>query len=106
MSTEPKEPTEEKPNQQEAQNTESQHESTGCRLTTYQLSLVLAKLLDCEPQNPSVIRLVQAALVSNDEEEDERSNAMAAIPMDDVVCLEDLFHQVKNLYILLNRSLI
>nr|CDS25442.1 translin associated factor X interacting protein [Hymenolepis microstoma] len=91
------EPTEEKNNPQEAQNTESQLKSTGCRLTTYQLSLVLAKLLDCEPQNPSVIRLVQAALVSNNEEwEDEESFAMAAIPMDDVVCLEDLFHQAPG----------
>ncbi|VDL59731.1 unnamed protein product [Hymenolepis diminuta] len=97
MSTEPQEPSEERLNQQEAQNTESQSKSTGCRLTTYQLSLVLAKLLDCEPQDPSVIRLVQAALVSNDEEgEDEKSNAMTAIPMDDVVCLEDLFHQAPG----------
>ncbi|VDN96271.1 unnamed protein product [Rodentolepis nana] len=91
------EPTEVKHTQHEAQNTESQPKSTGCRLTTYQLSLVLAKLLDCEPQNPSVIRLVQAALVGNNEEwEDEGSYAMAAIPMDDVVCLEELFHQAPG----------
>lgn len=99
MSTKPKDKIEK--TAPETPNLESSTGSSGYRLTTYQLSLVLAKLFDCEPQHPSVIRLVQVALVGNDEEEyDEGSTTMAAIPMDDVVSLEDLFHQVNKIIII------
>ncbi|KAM7537768.1 hypothetical protein Aperf_G00000072965 [Anoplocephala perfoliata] len=91
MSTKPKEATD--TTAPETSNLESSAESSAYRFTTYQLSLVLAKLLDCEPQHPSVIRLVQAALVDSNEKEYEDSTPMAAIPMDDVISLEDLFQQ-------------
>ncbi|CDS42009.1 translin associated factor X interacting protein [Echinococcus multilocularis] len=69
--------------------------NTECRLTIHQLSIVLAKLLQCEPQNPTVLRLIQAAVIREDGSNEEEGDPAAAtdIDMDMIVSLEELFHQ-------------
>ncbi|KAL5965660.1 Exocyst complex component 3 [Taenia solium] len=70
---------------------------TECRLTAHQLGIILAKLFQCEPQNPAVLRLIQAAVIrdGNDEGEGE-ALATTAIDMDMLVSLEELFHQAPG----------
>ncbi len=61
------------------------------QLTAEQLGIVLAKLLQCTPDNPSVTRLLQVAYADPEVDEDVAS---VVISMDAIVSLDDLFHQV------------
>ncbi|KAL5110818.1 Translin-associated factor X-interacting protein 1 [Taenia crassiceps] len=69
-----------------------------CRLTAHQLGIILAKLLQCEPHNPAVVRLIQAAVIREDGSYGEEGGELAttAIDMDMSVSLEELFHQAPG----------
>ncbi|VDK32746.1 unnamed protein product [Taenia asiatica] len=72
--------------------------NTECRLTAHQLGIILAKLFQCEPQNPAVLRLIQAAVTRENGIDEEEGEALAttAIDMDMLVSLEELFHQAPG----------
>lgn len=69
--------------------------SAECRLTAHQLGLVIAKLLQCDPQHSSVLQLIQAAFARDVDFEEDNSLKSVSISMDSVVSLDELFHQVE-----------
>lgn len=100
LSTKPMEAGEETvgvvPNAATGENEAAREPNAECRLTAYQLGIILAKLLQCEPQNSAVLRLIQAAVIREDGSDEEEGEALAttAIDMNMPISLEELFHQV------------
>uniref|UniRef100_A0A0R3X279 Translin-associated factor X-interacting protein 1 n=1 Tax=Hydatigena taeniaeformis TaxID=6205 RepID=A0A0R3X279_HYDTA len=72
--------------------------NTECHLTAHQLGIVLAKLLQCEPQSSAVLSLIQAALMPEDGSDEAEGEILATtvIDMDTMISLEELFRQAPG----------
>uniref|UniRef100_A0A5K3FL53 HOOK domain-containing protein n=1 Tax=Mesocestoides corti TaxID=53468 RepID=A0A5K3FL53_MESCO len=63
-----------------------------CQLSVRQLSVVLAKLLQCTPDHESITRLIKIAF-TNDDIDDSETTLQTGISMDATVSLEELFYR-------------